>query len=204
MLWVRERNSRSEKTRGYGAVACILGLLVLILLQAFRTQASQGQFILLLAALALRGMSRSGWEQGRPKVSTLTAPASHIAMALLSFLMILGTISWQVAIIAISVGLFTGAVETTWYGEKLKGTYPTWLLPFYRLSISLPAVAISSLGLVHQLPPSYLLTLAALPFGTRFTWNRGKSAEISQDRFGQLAIIYILFASLILGAFWIS
>jgi hypothetical protein len=204
MLWVREKNAGSDKTRGYGAVACIIGLLVLVLLQTFRGQASQVQFIILLAALALRGMSRSGWEQGRPNISALAAPASHITMALLSFLLILGAISWQVAVISLAVGLFTGAVETTWYGDRLKGPSPSWLLPFYRLSISLPAVAISSLGLVHQLPASYLMVLAALPLCTSFTWNKGKGSQIAQERFNQLAAIYLVFVGLIIGAYWLS
>lgn len=200
MLWVREKNAGSERTQGYGAVACILGIIVLVALQVFRVQASRTQFLILLTALAVRGMSRSGWEQGRPHISALTAPASHTLMALLSFSILLDTPSWQVIVLAVSVGLLTGAVETTWYASTLNGTYPAWLLPLYRVSISLPAVAIGSLSLIRQLPSYYLASLALLFVTTRFTWNQGRGGEISEKRWSHIAAIYLLFVVVVVAS----
>jgi hypothetical protein len=197
MLWVREKNAGSEKTRGYGAVACILGLIVLVALQVFRAQASQSQFLILLAALAVRGMSRGGWEQGRPHISALAAPTAHTLMGLLSFSILLDIPTWQAALIGISVGLLTGAVETTWYAAAFRGAYPAWLLPLYRVSISFPAVAIGSLSLVRQLPPYYLASLTLLLVTTRYTWNQGRGGEISEKRWLHIAGIYLLFILLV-------
>jgi hypothetical protein len=200
MLWVREKNAGSEKTRGYGAVTCILGLIVLIALQVFRAQTAQAQFLLLLAALAMRGMSRSGWEQGRAQVSAITAPLSHTCIALLSFMLLLDTLTWQVIVIGTALGLLTGALEITWYASTFGNTYPSWLLPLYRLSISFPAVAIGSLSLIRQLPPYYFISLATLLLSTRFTWNQGRGDTISDTRFMRLAGIYFLFMLLVVGA----
>ncbi len=200
MLWVRERNLGSRRARGYGAVGCILGMVVLVMLQAFRGQADQSQFLLLLAVLATRGMSRGSWEQGRPNVAAITAPLSHSLLSVLSFLMALDTLSWQATVLGFAVGVLTGAVEITWHASSFRGAHPRWLLPLYRLSISFPAVAISSLSLIRQLPPSYIVTLSFLVLGTRYTWNRGKMSEISSDRFLHLATLYILIVVLVAGA----
>lgn len=200
MLWVREKNAGSQRTRGYGAVACILGIIVLVMLQAFRGQATQSQFLILLAVLAIRGMSRSSWEQGRPKVAAITAPLSHVLLSFLSFLMMLDILSWQAAVVGLAVGALTGAVDTTWHASKFRGDYPDWLLPLYRLSISFPAVAISSLSLIQQLPSSYIINLSFLILSTRYTWNQGKPTDISNNRFIPLAGLYILFIGLVVGA----
>lgn len=200
MLWVREKNAGSEKTRGYGAVACILGILVLVMLQAFRTQASQAQFLILLAVLATRGMSRSAWEQGRPTIAAITAPISHSLLSVLSFMMALDTVSWQAVVLGVAIGILTGAVDITWNAATFRSEYPRWLLPLYRVSISLPAVAISSLSLIRQLPASYIITLSFLLLSTRFTWNAGKASEISSSRFMRLGALYLLFLALIIGA----
>jgi hypothetical protein len=200
MLWVRERNAGSQKTRGYGAVACILGILVLIILQAFRTQATQPQFLVLLAVLATRGMSRSSWEQGRPNMASIISPISHTLLCVLSFLLALDIVSWQALVIGLGVGVLTGAVDITWYASSFRSAYPRWLLPLYRLSVSLPAVAISSLSLIRQLPPSYIITLSFLLFSTRYTWNGGKTSEISSNRFARLGWLYMLFVALVIGA----
>ncbi len=200
MLWVRERNAGSEKTRGYGAVACILGILVLVMLQSFRTQASQSQFLVFLAVLATRGMSRSAWEQGRPSIAAMAAPVSHSLLSVLSFLMALDTLSWQAAVLGVAVGVFTGAMDITWHASSFRGAYPRWLFPLYRLSISFPAVAISSLSLIRQLPSSYMITLSFLLFSTRYTWNEGKRSEISSSRFVRLGGLYMVFVALIIAA----
>ncbi len=200
MLWVRERNTGSQKTRGYGAVACILGVLVLVLLQAFRSQSSQSQFLILLAALATRGMSRSAWEQGRPTIGAITAPISHSLISVLSFMVALDVLSWQALVLAVAVGVFTGSVDITRRASSFRGEYPRWLLPLYRLSISFPAVAVSSLSLIRQLPSSYIVTLAFILLSTRFTWNGGKGSEISSNRLGYLCGLYVLFVILVVGA----
>ena len=221
MLWVREKNAGSSRTRGYGAVAIILGLLVLVMLQAFRTKATQPEFLLLLAALALRGMSRGGWEQNRPYLAALTAPAAHTLMALLSFTLITDSFSWQASVISLTVGVFTGAVESTYHAATFNvqthsskphpqglayqvTSYPRWLLPLYRLSIALPAVVVGSLSVFRQLPSTYALILVFVLWSSRFTWNRGRPSHISADRFLHLAAMYTAFMAVIIGAHILS
>ena len=41
MLWVREKNAGSSKSCGYEIVTIILGLLVLVVLEAFRAKVTQ-------------------------------------------------------------------------------------------------------------------------------------------------------------------
>jgi hypothetical protein len=154
----------------------------------------------MLTALAFRGMSRSCWEQDRPHAATLLAPASHAILALLSFYLILESWTWQSVIVSIAVGTLTGAVEITWHVLRFHQSTPRWLLPLYRLSISIPAVAIGSLSLIRELPSSYTIVLAHLLVTTRFTWNKGKSNTIPEGRFTTLALIYLLFVGLVIIA----
>jgi len=200
MLWVREKNAGSSKSRGYGIVAIILGLLVLVVLQAFRAQGTQSQFLVLLAALALRGMSRGSWEQGRPHVAALASPLAHTLLAGLSFLIIFGSLSWQSAVLSLGLGLFTSAIETTWHSASFHGSYRSWVQPLYRFSIVFPSVAVASLSLIGQLPLSYSISLVPLPWCTRYTWNQGQSKEISNQRFLQLAAMYGGYVVLAIGA----
>ena len=200
MLWVREKNAGSSKSRGYGIVAIILGLLVLVVLQAFRAQATQFQFMLLLAALALRGMSRGSWEQGRPHIAAITTPIAHALLACFSFTLILGSFSWQSAALGAAIGLLTAAVETTWHAASFQGDCPKWLPPLYRLSIVFPIIAVASLSVIGQLPRSYSILLVLLPWYTRYTWNQGQSGEISDKRFLRIAVMYLAFVAILIGA----
>lgn len=200
LLWVREKNSGSSNSRGYGAVTIIIALIVLLILQSFRSQSTQIEFLLLLSGLAFSGMSQSGWQQGRPLVAFLAAPASHAALALLSFIFVLDTPSWQAVTLALSIGLFTGAVESTRHGATFCGRYPRWVLPAYRASLSFPPLAIGSLSMLKALPNPYMASFAVLLLTTRFTWNRGDNNEIPAKRSSKLVLIYLLFALILVTA----
>jgi hypothetical protein len=200
MLWVREKNNGSQKVRGYGAVTIIIALLVLLLLQVFRSQSTQKEFLMLLFGLALSGMARSGWEQGRPLIAHLAAPASHFILSLLSFTLVLDRLSWQAVTIALSIGLLTGSVESTWYGATFATRYQKWVLPFYRASISFPALAIGSLAMLKHLPNPYMYTFAFLIATTRFTWNKGHNREILNSNASKLIAIHLAFIALLVLA----
>jgi hypothetical protein len=200
LLWVREKNSGSSNSRGYGAVTIIIAAIVLLLLQSFRSQSTQIEFLVLLSALAFSGMAQSGWQQGRPVVALLAAPASHSALALLSFIFILDTPSWQAYSAALSVGLFTGAVESTKHGAKFYGAYPRWVLPFYRASLSFPPFAIGSLSMLKFLPSAFTASFGVLLLTTRFTWKSSDPKMIPASRSWKLLLIYLLFALILIIA----
>jgi hypothetical protein len=200
MLWIREKNAGSANSRGYGIVALFLGLIVLVLLQTFRAQSTQAQFLLLLAALALRGMSRSSWEQGRPNVALIATPLAHSAAALLSFLVVTLNISWQAALISISIGAFTGAVELTRNAHMLPDNLPKWVLPLYRASIFFAPFVVGSLSLFGQLPAPYVPTLLVAFLASRELKKITDFASLKGIRFTKIAGRYILFSAILIGA----
>jgi hypothetical protein len=169
MLWIRKRGSGAADSRGFGAVAIIAMAFVLGFLQVFRIQVSQNHFLLLLAVLALRGMSRSGWEQGRAHISVLTSIASHSLLAALSFLLALNYLPWPSGVVALSIGAMLGACEAVWYGAAFAGHRNRWIVPLHRLCISLAPVAIPTLAFSRVLPAYYVMSVALLPLAVRIT-----------------------------------
>jgi hypothetical protein len=200
MLWAGERNAGSENSRGYAAVALLLALLVLVVLQAFRAQSTQAQFLLLLGVLSLRGMSRGGWEQGRELVAIVVSPVAHSLGALLSFLLTVGSISWQAALISLAIGAFTAAIEEKWYADKIPQDPPKWVMPAYRATLFFPPFLIGSLSLFRQLPVSYISVFVVVFLVSRFIPNIASLADLQRSRFSTLAGIYILFIAILATA----
>lgn len=200
MLWARERSAGSENSRGYAAVGLILALIVLIVLQAFRAQATQGSFILLLAILSIRGMSRGSWEQGRQILAVILSPLAHSLAALLSFLLVIGSVSWQSAVISIAIGVFTAAIEESWYAAKISRELPTWVVPAYRACLLIPPFLIGSLSLFQQLPKSYISAFLVAFLASRFIRGISSIADLQSCRFSTVAGIYILFIGILLAA----
>jgi hypothetical protein len=195
MLWVREKNSGSPRSRGYGALTLILCFIVLAFLQIYRLKGSQLGFIILLAALSLRGMTRAGWEQGRPHVSVATSIIAHALVAQLSFLMILGHTPWQTTVLSLGIGALVGALEATWNADQIykSAKQQPWFAPLHRLSLVLAPLAVGSLAMLRLLPSTYLalyaLLFLAIPLG-RSTTSGG---SIAPGRFVRTAGLYTLF-----------
>lgn len=167
MLWVRERNAGSPRSRGYGLVTIIAAGLVLLMLQLFRVQSSRTDFLILLSALSLRGMSRGGWDQGRPQISVFTSLAAHTLTAALSFLLSLGALPWPTLVIAASFGTLVGGVEAAWNGGSFAGRTYAWLLPVRRLSFMVGPLAVTTLTLLGFLPPLFLAMCALVVANAR-------------------------------------
>jgi hypothetical protein len=196
MLWISKRNAASADARGYGAVTLIAAFLVLGMLQVFRTQASQNHFLLLLTALALRGMSRSGWEQGRPHISLLTSIGAHSLLAGLSLLLALNVLPWPTFVIALSVGSLLGAVEASWYGPTFKRSTQRWIEPVHRLSLVMAPLAITTLALLHALPPLYALCFTLTPVAARTARRSSLSSLVTSSELYTIAGTYLVFVAI--------
>jgi hypothetical protein len=196
MLWIKKKNTASSDARGYAAVTLLAAFLVLGMLQLFRAQASQSHFLLLLTALALRGMSRGGWEQGRPHVSLLTAIAAQSLLAALSMMLALNSLPWPTYVIALAVGSLLGAVEASWYGTAFKGQNRWWIEPVHRLSLVFPPLAITALAVLHVLPPLYALCFALTPVAARTAKRASiRSLETSSELY-TIAGTYLVFMAI--------
>jgi len=196
MLWIRKRNAASADARGYGAVTLMGAFLVLGMLQVFRAQASQKHFLLLLTALALRGMSRGGWEQGRPHISLLTAIAAHALLAALSMMLALNSLPWPTFVIALAVGALVGAVEASWYGASFKGMNRWWIEPVHRLSLVFPPLAITTLAILHALPPLYALCFTLTPVAMRSAKRASLGTLVTSSYFYTIAGMHLVFMAI--------
>jgi uncharacterized membrane protein YfcA len=196
MLWIKKRNAASADARGYGAVTIIGALLVLGILQAFRSQVSQNHFLLLLTVLALRGMSRSGWEQERPHISLITSILAHSLLAALSLMLALNSLPWPTLIIASSVGSLLGAVEASWYGSAFKGSGQKWIEPVHRLSLVVAPLAMTTLALLHALPPLYALCFTLTPLAARTARRSSFSSLLTSSELNTIAGTYLVFMAI--------
>jgi hypothetical protein len=198
MLWVRRKNANDPASRGYGAVSIIAALIVLLFLQVFRNQASQAQFLILLGGLALRGMSRGGWEQGRPQISLVSSIGAHTLIALVSFLSVLGTLPWPTFFIASAIGALTGALETSWHHAAFGIIRQRWILPVHRLTIVYPPLALGTLAFAGMLPAPYLTFLALVIPATRVARSAPGEASILPGRWRAIAGMYLAFVAMML------
>jgi hypothetical protein len=196
MLWIREKNLKSPNARGYGAVTLIGAFVVLAFLQVFRSQSSQNQFLLLLTALGLRGMTRAGWEQGRPHLAIITAILAHSLVAGLSFLLALGDIPWPALIVSTALGTLLGAVEATWNGSSFQSVTRPWIMPLHRVTLIYGPVAIGMLSLVSALPRAYAVVIALLIPGLRLVRAIASEQTISAHRFLLVAGLYSAFMAI--------
>lgn len=196
MLWIKKKNAASADARGYGAVALIGAFVVLGMLQVFRVQASQNHFLLLLTALAFRGMSRSGWEQGRPNVSLLASISGHSLLAALSMMLALNSLPWPTFVIALAVGSLLGAVEAWWYGASFNGATDRWIEPVHRLSLVFAPLAITALVVLHALPPLYALCFALTPVTASTAKRASLTSLVRGSELSTVAGIYVVFMAI--------
>ena len=198
MLWIREKNSGSRNARGYGAVTLMSAFLVLAFLQVFRAQSSQNQFLLLLTALGLRGMTRAGWEQGRAYISVITAILAHSLVALLSFILALHSLPWQTLVVSTAVGMLLAAVETAWNSARFQSPAASrpWIMPVLRASIVYAPLAVGSLSLLLALPKIYCATLLLLFPALRVAKLLPTEAAISTGRTVAIAGLYLAFMTI--------
>lgn len=212
MLWYRSRVLQAQNSRGYACVAALLGLVTLGLLQIFRTRANQGLFLLLLAVLATRGMSRSGWEQGRTKIAFITSFVSGSLLGALSFLIfresgigsehvtLFGALPWQAGCIALALGSGAAAVETTWFSaNSLNDATARWQLPGFRLFLFLGPIVVATLGLSGNLPLCYVTVYLCIPLAARLVRNVNDRGFIAAADFPPTVRAYGLFLGIILA-----
>jgi hypothetical protein len=199
MLWIKHKNLGATNSRGYGILTILLSLITLAFLELFRGYSTQSQFFVLLTALALRGMTRGGWEQNRPQIAVGTSIGAHTFASVLSFMSLMIPLKWPVLVISLSVGGLVGALEAAWHSQRLQNQYSRWIPPVHRLSITLAPIAIGTLSIAHQLPTSYtslfLLLLLAIPIARRSTHGD----LIATGRFMAVFGLYLLFLMLLLA-----
>lgn len=198
MLWIREKNSQSANARGYGIVAILGGFLVLVILQVFRLTSSQVDFLVLLSALALRGMTRGAWEQGRPQLALFTSMGAHTLVVALSFLLALRTLPWPTSLIAASFGTLLGSVEVSWHGASFKGTSFRWLAPARRVGVVFGPLAVTTLALLGFLPPAYLSLFALVIVGSRLAKTCSTKGLVDGEELSLSAGMYLAFVVMML------
>lgn len=199
-VYLRRRDSAPATARGYLLSTFIFGFLVLALFGVFRSCSTQGLFILLLAVLSLRGMSRVGWDQGRLRISMAATLAAHSLLALLSFLCASEDVQWQKALFALGIGLSTCAVELAWYARLLSAPGPSRIAaPLFRICLIGGPLAVASLAFTAQLPFCFTATYIALVPALRVLSNLRNSGKRLPDNIRGSAGVYALFMAIILG-----
>lgn len=168
MLWYRAKRQQTASSRGYGFVTLLVGIVLLGLLSIFRVRTSQSLFLLTLAMISVRGMSRAGWEQGRPRVALAAAITGAMLLTLLSFFAISPEFYWEKITFAIAIGCSVASVEATWFGDALKApSEARWALPVYRVVLLAGPVIVATMALVGSLPRYYVAVYALIPFAAR-------------------------------------
>lgn len=197
ILWMKARNQASTSAKGYLIVTMLCGILTVAVLQYGRTISSQGIFLLILATLSVRGMSRSGWENGRPLAGFLGAILGNSLITLSSLLCVAPSLHWQSVAVAIAIGSSVAAVEASWYANTFsKEALTRWALPLFRATLGLGPIIIATMSMTNQIPLSYTLTSIVLLIATRYL-NRANSLNaIPSSTIRGAAGIYLLFLTI--------
>ena len=197
ILYLKAKASQSAQTNGYLIVSILCGILTLILLQYFRSYVTQSVFLLMLASLSLRGMARSGWENGRPTVAFLAAIGGHSLLSLTTFLSALSALTWQSAVCSLAVGLSLGAVEASWYGAAFAALQSSRVVvPLYRIAVCGGPIIIATMALAYQLSPIYVITYFTLVAARRVVMRATSPKTIPCETLKGAAGIYILFLTM--------
>lgn len=200
ILWLKAKSEASERAKGYLIVTILCGALAVGVLQYGRTLSSQGIFLLILATLSVRGMSRSGWENGRPLAGFLGAILGNSLLTLISILSLTSllpitpSLDWQSFAVAIAIGSSIAAVEASWNTETFSNESLTrWALPLYRITLCLGPVLIATMGMINQIPLSYALTSVVVLVATRTLNAANARNEIPSRLIRGAGGIYLLF-----------
>jgi hypothetical protein len=200
ILYLRAKATKSAQVMGYLIATLICGALMLIMLQYFRSYVSQSVFLTTLAVLSLRGMSRSGWENGRPLVALGASIAGHSLLALITFLVVLPELDWQSMLCSIAFGLPVGAVEASWNSHSFKGASPSKVtLLLYRLALCGGPIIISTMALAFQLAPYYLASAIPLLFARRVALATTSTNSLPSRMLRGAAGVYLVFLTIIAG-----
>jgi hypothetical protein len=193
ILWMNAKRDASEKTRSYLLVTMICGAISIGFLQYLRTLSSQGIFILTLAILSVRGMSRTGWENQRPAAGFAGALVGHTLTALVSFLFIAGTLDWQSTVCAVAIGASVGAVEASWHAEAFPPSSTRWALPLFRLALCIGPVIIATMAMCNQISSLYVATVLVVIVASRILKKTRSDGIIPENLMSGAAGIYLLF-----------
>lgn len=200
MLWHRAKHRQSESSRGYGFVTLLLGIVLLGLLSIFRARSSQSLFLLTLAMISMRGMSRAGWEQGRPRVAFGAAISGATLLTLLAFFAVSPDFYWEKIAFATAIGCAAASVEATWFGDALKApTESRWALPLYRLVLLAGPVVVATMALAGYLPRCYTAVYVLVPFAARIIKQASGSGVILTSCYPATAGVYAGFIGIIVG-----
>ncbi len=198
MLWHRAKQRQTGSARGYGFVTLLVGIVLLGLLNIFRARTSQSLFLLTLAMISIRGMSRAGWEQGRPRVAFGAAIAGSTLLALLSFFTVSPDFYWEKIAFATAIGCAAASVEATWFGEALKApTEARWAVPFYRIVLLAGPVIVATMALAGYLPKHYAAVYALVPFAARIIKRASQSGINLTSCYRASAGVYMGFVGII-------
>jgi len=196
ILWMKAKSQASERAKGYLIVTILCGALTVAILQYGRTLSSQGIFLLTLATLSVRGMSRTGWENGRPLAGFVGALLGNSLLTLSSLLAITSQVDWQSAAVAIAIGSSIAAVEASWHADVFtRESLARWALPLYRITLCLGPIVVATMGMTNQIPLSYALTSIVLLIATRILNIANTRNEIPSDMVRGAGGIYLLFVT---------
>jgi hypothetical protein len=198
MLWHRAKQRQSESSRGYGFVTVLMGIALLALLNVFRARTSQSLFLLTLAMISVRGMSRAGWEQGRPRVAFGAAIAGATLLSVLSFFAVSPEFYWEKIAFAAAMGCAVASVEATWFGDALQApANARWALPLYRITLLAGPVIVATMALAGYLPKYYAAVYALVPLAIRLVKNTSRSGINLTSYYGPTAGVYLGFMGII-------
>ncbi len=193
ILYYREAQAKSEKARGFGLVALGLGVLTLLALPMLRTKVSQPVFVIALAVLALRGVSRSSWEQGKTPLATIATVLGHSLLALLSFALIQEPISWQSVVVSCALGSALTPADMGWYKDAFVGApQPRLLSALLRVLLFIGPVSIATLTLAGQLPRHYLVMWATLLLAHKVGQKASQNQSMAQLSFRAASGFYLV------------
>lgn len=200
ILWMKAKSNASERTKGYLIATILCGVTTVAVLQYGRSLTSQGIFILTLATLSVRGMSRSGWENGRPLAGFLGAIVGNALLnlvalvSLTSLLSLPASIDWHSVAVALSTGSSVAAVEASWYANGFsKEALTRWALPLYRVTLCIGPIIIATMGMTNQIPLSYALTSVVVLVATRTLNAANTRGEVPSKLVRGAGGIYMLF-----------
>ncbi len=200
MLWHRSKQKGAAASRGYGFVTVLLGIVLLGLLNIFRARSSQSLFLITLAMLSIRGMSRAGWEQGRPRVAFAGSILGATLLALLSFFAISPEIYWQRIVFSTAMGCAVASVEAAWFGDALAHSKETrWALPLYRIMLLAGPVIVATMALAGYLPSHYAAVYLLVPFAARVVKRASEGGINLTSCYRDAAGVYVGFMGIILG-----
>lgn len=197
ILWMKAKSEASEKTKSYLLVTIICAAVTLAFMQYYRTLSTQGVFILLLAALSVRGMSRSGWENGRPLAGFAGALLGNALIALISLLFIAPSLYWQSVACALAIGASVGAVEAAWYAHSFQTNMTArWPVPLFRVALCLGPIIIATMAMANEIPRSYMLTYSVIFLVPRILKRCTEDRRIPSTMMAGPAGIYVAFLTI--------